>query len=758
MSYNWLPRKKLITALRIGGILMSVGVCSVMMTPSAMAAGVVTEGDHKSTAENHRPKCEGDVLPVDFSVRVQNIKLDVNSTTNKAYVDYDTETIWKRCGDNGTPRQNTRAYAVYGPKYCEQSGWYGTATNGRHTNAYDCVKFVGLPPDDYKAGSALACEKPPSPYGTSDENCLTRPYGLKIVRKDNQPATIANTTTSVFKGGGDSDGDGIDDGFYVPNWQNAKKNSGSKTFSLGTMCQYFKYGNGFDKTTNDRASWRRCANATITVKWKVETTSDPFVPVIDIDNDVVEPTDEDPYEVTGKIKYESFDTIDGQPKPQVPVTLHKAIYEPGQTPFGGGSNTAGPNAGYYGTPLLTQLGSPYSLANMTSNYTINPPIIEPFDPAYRVRNGSIICYILAVKQPPTVKTHTYNYRTQTGTDAEGDPIYSEERSATERFYSDENHDHRNNFPNPSSGGINYRAESRTWRHAVDCLVVGKRPKVQILGSDLRVRGKTVTKVTRHTAGGNSLFFGSWVEYAALTKDTDDAPASGAGYRNGTASSEAARSEWSKLTFANTPDYGGYSTLPSAPAIADYYKQQTEGKSPLAGSLASGVFRNNGPVTIVESTGLTGTTILYSEGTVTIAGNIRYKDDGYTSVDDIPQVIIVAENIKINSNVTNIDAWLIAYGDNSDTSKGNIDTCADGPVLGPLPLTRTSTTCKEPLEVNGPVVANGLYLNRTGPENSSPADPAEKFRLRPDAYIWAQARQRSTGAARTVDIVELPPRF
>lgn len=735
------------TALKVGGILVSIGACLLVIAPSANAATDPIEGNHKTNKEDHRPRCGGG-LPVDFSARVYGITLNVNN----GRVDYNTDTKWQRCADNGVPRGDTRAYAVFGWKFCDLAGWYGTIRNGEHTNAYDCVKLVGS--DPYSGGSGLSCDSPPAPPVQNgpprDAQCLNEPYGPSIIRTLDQPKIAIDSTPTEFKNG---------KGFQVPNWETAKLRTGFHTFKLGKMCQYFKYGNGFSKSTADRTAWQRCIDdATITVRWKVEdiTYNDPFVPVIDIDNDVVEPTDEDPYEVTGKIKYEPFDTIDGQPKPQVPVALHKAIYEPGRSPFSGGTNTTGPNAGYYGSPrVLTQLGSPYSLANMTSNYTINPPIIEPFDPAYRVQNGSTICYILAVQQPPIVKTHTYNYRTQTGTDAEGDPIYSEERSATERFYSDENHDHRNNFPNPSSGGINYRAEPRTWRHAVDCVVVGKRPKVQILGSDLRVRGETRTKVTSHTTGGNRLYFGSWVEYAALTKGIDEAPASGAGYRNGNPNSLTARSEWSKLTFANTPDYGGYSTLPSAPAIADYYKQQTEGKGALSGSLDDGgTYRNTGSVTIGESTNLTKTTIIYSEGTVTIAGNIRYKNEGYTSVNDIPQVIIVAKNINIEDRVNQVDAWLIAYDTSTDRSEGNLNTCSNGPVEH----MRDSIRCSQQLTINGPVVADGLYLNRTGPSNSGPSEPAEILRLRPDAYLWAQARQRSTGAARTVDIVELPPRF
>lgn len=725
-----------------------------MMTSSAMAAGVVTEGDHKSTAETHRPKCVGDALPVDFSVKIYDIKLNVASTDSRAYVDYKTETIWKRCADNGALRQSTRAYAVFGAKYCELSGWYGTQVNGVHKNAFDCVKYIGLPPDDYKGGSALACEKPPSLYGTTNADCLTKPYGEAIAKEDNQPSTISSPTISDFKGEVDSDGDG----FYVPNWQNAKKNSGSKTFSLGTMCQYFKYGNGFDKTTNDKTSWRRCASATITVKWKVPTpppVTGNFNPAVRVNPEIVEPYDEEYEEDAmvsgGNIPYRA---VLG-PKNTVQFQLARLIYPPNSPMFSQTSSSDDPDCAFYGTPACEPT---FRTGNVPES---GLPWSEPDGPLYiketfpdNLPPGSRVCYTMAVEQPPSVEVHTYTLWQHNGQyDEDGFAIY-EEYTYSHYFYSDVGDPSHNGQPatNPVP---------RPWKYDTKCVMVGKRPKVQILGSDLRVRGETRTKVTSHTTGGNRLYFGSWVEYAALTRDTDSAPASGAGYRNGTTSPETARSEWSKLTFANTPEYGGFSSLPSAPAIADYYKQQTDGKGalPSGSQVTGGTYRNNAASTeISESTGLTGTTILYSEGTVTIKGNIAYSGNSFTSLDEIPQVIIVAENIKIEKDVERIDAWLIAYGENGDASKGNIDTCSNGPVPGPLPVTRTSDTCNKPLEVNGPVVANGLYLNRTGPSNGGPSDAAEKFRLRPDAYIWAQARQRSTGAARTVDIVELPPRF
>ncbi|MDB5177876.1 MAG: hypothetical protein JWO61_259 [Candidatus Saccharibacteria bacterium] len=495
------------------------------------------------------------------------------------------------------------------------------------------------------------------------------------------------------------------------------------------------------------------------VKCDKPIVGNPFDPVIKINKDIVEPDDDDPYTVTGSIKNGVVPSIPGKETPKIAYQLTKLIYAPGKQPFKGGTNKADPQwSGYYGNPdeyTVIDHGD-----NLRADYTVNP-ITEPFPPNWRVQDGSTVCYVLAVKQPPTVETHNYKYRNKTGTDKKGNPTYSNEIAASDNYYSDENHNHPNNFPNPSSGGKNYTKVDRDWKHAVDCVVVGKRPKVQILGSDLRVRGDTKTKVTLY----RDAYFGSWVEYGTLTMGVDDAPASGAGYRNGTAVPPSNRSAWSKLTFANASGkYGGYTTLPTQPDIAGYYDRQSQagGTPTWTGNTLTdknGIYRNNGVINNLGGTNIEHTVILYATGPVTIGSDITYSTKNYTSVDDIPQVIIVAPKINILHNVGRIDAWLIAYDHSADKSQGNIDTCSDGPQANPQTLgQREADSCNFGLEINGPVVAAGLYLNRTGPTQYSASEAAEKFRLRPDAYLWAAARQQSTGAARTVDIVELPPRF
>src|SRR5690606_8287154 len=113
--------------------------------------------------------------------------------------------------------------------------------------------------------------------------------------------------------------------------------------------------------------------------------------------------------------------------------------------------------------------------------------------------------------------------------------------------------------------------------------------------------------------------------------------------------------------------------------------------------------------------------IVASGTVTISGNITYTEDTLGSINDIPQVVIVANNINIQDNVSRVDAWLVA--------ENTINTCAN--VTGNL----TSEKCNTALEVNGPVVTDHLLLNRTAGSGSGDEsdDPAERFNLRPDAF-------------------------
>jgi hypothetical protein len=60
----------------------------------------------------------------------------------------------------------------------------------------------------------------------------------------------------------------------------------------------------------------------------------------------------------------------------------------------------------------------------------------------------------------------------------------------------------------------HRLANQTWRHSrLQCALIAKRPKVQVLGTDLRVAGDIKTSVSPDIDGKT---FGSWVEYGVFS--------------------------------------------------------------------------------------------------------------------------------------------------------------------------------------------------------------------------------------------------
>lgn len=307
------------------------------------------------------------------------------------------------------------------------------------------------------------------------------------------------------------------------------------------------------------------------------------------------------------------------------------------------------------------------------------------------------------------------------------------------------------------------SKDNSWGHSKPiCTVIGKKPKVQIWGGDLAVRGKIETSLSTKVIAGTSRTFGSWVEYGAFAVGTVNRFASGSGLANQTDNAQVA---WSKLTFANKNQagadaFGQFTTLANfrtAPTVAAFFNS-IQNKTPVgAGSVnpATLAFNTGEPVQVRTAGNLTLTAgtipkgksvVIMATGTVTIDGSIQYANDSLSSLRDIPQLVIIAANIDVKQAASRVDAWLVA--------SGTIDTCSD--FTGNL----TSGKCNALLEVNGPVVTNKLVLNRTAGADTGAdsGDPAEKFNLRPDAFLWARLQASGSNKAQTVYSVELPPRF
>ncbi len=303
--------------------------------------------------------------------------------------------------------------------------------------------------------------------------------------------------------------------------------------------------------------------------------------------------------------------------------------------------------------------------------------------------------------------------------------------------------------------------SDVWTHsAPTCLIIGRKPKLQILGGDLLSNGGVNTSTTNKNIGGMNYTFGSWIEYGIFAVKTITGAASGSAYA-GSGLANADNCNTSQLSFTNsgsstcspgTP-IGDYANSASIPDVASSFP--ANGAPVFSGgnltAQASGTYTGSGTINISGGNIVAGKWfVLNAPGaTVNISGNITYFNGTMNSISDIPQVIIIAGNINIAGGVTQVDSWLIA--------SGGLNTCSDVVVGAPL----SSDICNQALVVNGPVMAGQLYMRRTAGSGAGAAhsgDPAETFNLRPDAYLWASLRSADPNRVQTVYSTELPPRL
>ncbi|MGB3945613.1 MAG: hypothetical protein WBK76_02120, partial [Candidatus Saccharimonadales bacterium] len=249
---------------------------------------------------------------------------------------------------------------------------------------------------------------------------------------------------------------------------------------------------------------------------------------------------------------------------------------------------------------------------------------------------------------------------------------------------------------------------------------------------------------------------SWAEYGMFLSGVNSMAASGGALKNGSTASVDA---WNQLTFANrdsigNPSYGYFGLLPSASSAYGYFTGLPRSSDSLnAATIPNGVYNvgasvGNTLARLPEAKG--GGVVLIRDGNFTISDNIIVDNAGRTNAREITQVVIVANNIMIDEDVTRVDAWLVT------PSTGSITTC-------PVAFSNLNAgECNQKLTVNGAIHTGKLYLRRTAGANPPGADqlkePAEVFNLRPDAQLWAYTYANKADYAQTDYIQELPPRY
>ena len=300
--------------------------------------------------------------------------------------------------------------------------------------------------------------------------------------------------------------------------------------------------------------------------------------------------------------------------------------------------------------------------------------------------------------------------------------------------------------------------SQTWKHStVSCSVVQKISTVHVLGNDLRV-GSSFSGGSNVTAGARGFVFdnaGSWVEYGVLAPGNVSGIASESGANGGSGGSQSA---WSGLTFANTGTppgctagfgcFAGASNMGKIPDVSSFVKTAKYNGVALNYDQGSSSFNASSIPSIISGANLANfsqSASITTTGTITIDQDITYNQGPFSSVNSIPRLILIANNINITGNVKNIDAWLI--------TTGTINTCSDV-----TQAALRSNNCTNPLTMHGAIMANQLLLDRTYYDPSTPANPSESANLRGDSYVWASNVARQSGQWQTVYSTDLPPRY
>ena len=265
---------------------------------------------------------------------------------------------------------------------------------------------------------------------------------------------------------------------------------------------------------------------------------------------------------------------------------------------------------------------------------------------------------------------------------------------------------------------------------------------------------------------NQNVYGSWGEYGIITNGKADS-ASGAGLSSSfNGRSGVTPRDYNKLTFANIPKYGNFSSTSSVPD--NFTLPSVRGaRGNISGnvdvnSLASGEY-NAGNVTLTGSKLSVGKSIVIkSSGVVRISGDLLYTDTN--DVRQLPQLIIYAKNIIIEHSVGEVNAWLITQKDGYVSTCDAVININTGSWLSGV----SDVSCGKQLKINGPIKTGHLFLRRTyggkhassakNDPNMHPGTPAEIINLRADTYIWAYNNYRNTGAISTMNVRELPPRY
>ena len=153
------------------------------------------------------------------------------------------------------------------------------------------------------------------------------------------------------------------------------------------------------------------------------------------------------------------------------------------------------------------------------------------------------------------------------------------------------------------------------------------------------------------------------------------------------------------------------------------------------------------------------TIVYSmpSGTMVIDADINVQTGSLSGPGQVSGVVIVADKVLISSNVSYINATIVA---------NEVNTCAfkaDGSAMSFSELKWTGSAsypCAKPLQFDAPVSTKRIILNRTAGANNGVGSivRAEIFNFNTAQYLWSFSQMARYNQAVTTFSRELPPRY
>lgn len=371
--------------------------------------------------------------------------------------------------------------------------------------------------------------------------------------------------------------------------------------------------------------------------------------------------------------------------------------------------------------------------------------------------------------------------------------------------------------NPLEPGDWHKIPGRDYWNVYDsaCRTIAKKPTTAVWNSSLLTNGGIKTsKAYRYdssdlmgkTTGNirsNRTLYTSWVEHLAVVNGLVSTTGS-AGFTSGSTSAIGSTRDNSRicaaeltrtnspLTIANTEC--GSITNPSSTTLGNsgifnnstyrirlrtYLENHADQSLSASDTIKVKVGDNERlyyTLNNIDTSNMSGTTIVKVPGDLRITKNIILNNENtYSSIYDLPQTVLFVDgNVEISSDVTEIDAWIVA--------NGTVNSCYEfvsGVTASDANNNYMSDTCTKQLIFNAPVMADDLklyrsfgsdiittdrvgtfnYLGSIGSSNAEKYNAAEVFNLRADVYLWAYAQAGRYDSSYTESYSrELAPRY